>query len=500
MTTKYYVASSVSVGLKDKGKGNETRMNARRIGKQFSLLAGMAAITLCAGCATQGSVPPLFTSPPQQESPSTPRLLDVPTPPSPKSTPIIIKIPKKASPVTAENTIMRKGAVIKQGSSVVISVPSSLFQRPQDTAARGISDALGFRTDGYFNVLEQYIERGLIAVGLQAKDRSKFEAKLRDLRDSTAVRGSDNSYTMALGSLQKELNGGKLSRDEFAEKAKQLRDKLLDPSGSSRNREEMTDISEVIRAAQDGVVIADYVLQVNDLAVKPFAGAPLQLAARPEVQAALSQNPGLRIGSAEDQANAIPPTLPQPWAQARFNAKLIDVKTGSIDWIGEYSIESLAVLEEGLSIMIGVRRHTSNGKAIVDSILSYNGRIRDAYQRASAVKTELDRIYQAAMESVQYDGNKDQGVAIQSRRRNEVAQAEQLYARQLSAYQETAQRQPVEARWDWAFEYDIDAPSVVPNLLNPKTEQEQQRLLEHVKSLGFKVTHDLLSTIKIEGQ
>ena len=464
-------------------------------------LTAIVIIVTCAGCSTVKTVPPLFATPPQLETFQTPRLLAVPTPPEPESVPIVLKIPKKNAAVTAENSIMRKGAVIKPGSSVVISVPASFYQRQQDSPSRGISDTLGFRTDGYFNVLEQYIERGLITVGLQAKDRSKFEAKLRDLRDSgNLVKASDNSYSIALASLRRDLDHGEISLEEFTQKAKQLRDKLLDPTGSSRNREEMTDISEVIRAAQDGEVMADYILQVNDLSVKPYSGIPLQLGARVEVQTALRKNPGLRIGSSGDRGNMIPTTLRQPWAQARFNAKLIHVKTGSIEWIGEYSIESLMVLDDGITITIGVRRYTSNGKAIVDSIVSYNNTIQDAYQRALKEKSKLEQIYQEVMQPVHYEGKSEEGDAIQSERRFAVEQAERAYARQLSAYQDAVQKQPAEAYLDWAYGYDVDDPMVVPDLLHPKTEQEQQQLLEHIKALGFKVTHDLLGTIKIAGE
>lgn len=393
---------------------------------------------------------------------------------------------------------MRKDAVIKPGSSVVISVPASIYQRSQEVSSRGIPSELGFRTDGYFNVLEQYIERGLIAVGLRVKDRSKFEAKLRDLRDSgNAVRSADNSYAIALESLQRELEAGKLSRDEFAEQAKQLRDKLLDPSQSSRNREEMTDISEVIRAAQDGDVKADYVFQVNDLSVREYAGTPLQLSMRPEVQTALKQNPGLRIGDEGDSGSTIPATLRQPWAQACFNAKLIDLKTGSIDWIGEYAIESLAVLEDGITISIGIRRHTSNGRAIVDSISDYNSRVLQSYQRALDAKEKLERTYREVMQPVKYEGTAEQGEAIQNRRRYAVEQAKRAYVQQLNSYRAVTERKPSEARMDWVYGYVVDSPTVIPDLLKPKTEEEEQGLLEHVKALGFKVTYDLLKTIRI---
>jgi hypothetical protein len=388
---------------------------------------------------------------------------------------------------------MRRGAVVKLDSSVVISVPASFYQRSQEIAGQGISKDIGFSTAGYFNVLEQYIERGLISIGLNVKDRSKFEAKLRDLRDS----GKDDSYTMALANLQKELEAGKLTRDQFAEQAKQLRDKLLDTSGSSTvGRKEMIDISEVIRAAQDGDVMSDYILQVNQLAVEPYTGIPLTLGTRPEVQKVLLENPGLRL-AASGEDGTIPATLKQPWAQARFNAKLIDVKTGSIDWIGEYSFESLAVLKDGVRIVIGIRKRPSNTKSIIGGILNANDILRSAHQKAATGKRELDSEYHDAMQKKSYYGTSVDGENLQARRKRSVQRAEELYSRQLSGYRNITQRRPRELTMEWTYDYDVDDPIVIPDLLRPRTEEDRRRLLEHVKDLGSKVTRDLLGTIKI---
>ena len=96
--------------------------------------------------------------------------------------------------------------------------------------------------------------------------------------------------------------------------------------------------------------MADYVLQVNEISVTPYAGQPLQLALLPEVRAALAENPGLRVGG--DEGKALPASMQQPLWQARFNAKLIETKTGSIEWAGEYTTDSLSVLEKGISIGI----------------------------------------------------------------------------------------------------------------------------------------------------
>lgn len=466
------------------------------IGWVGSLVAA-TGIIICSSCATQRMAPPLFTSVPQQESLASLRLLKLPKAPAVVSVPLTIRIPQQKTSVDAENAIMRHEAFVKAGSSVVISAPASTYQRSQESSGIGISDTIGFRTEGYFNVLEQYIERGLISAGFYVKDRAKFEAKLRDIRDSgDVVLRADTPYSAALGSLQRELDTGKLNRDEFAEQALQLREKLLEPSRSSRSREEMTDISEVIRAVQDGVVMSDYVLQVNELAVEHYSGAPLQLGTRPEVQKVLRENPGLRIGSPEEKG-AIPATLKQPWAQARFNAKLIDIKTGSIDWIGEYSIESLAVLKDGVRIVIGIRKRPSNAKSIIGGIQNYNDTLGTAHQKAATAKSKLDSEYHDAMQTKSYYGTSVDGDKLQARRRQTVQRAEETYAQELSAYRSVAKKRPRELTMDWTYVYDVDEPIVIPDLLHPSKEEEGRRLLEHVKDLGSKVTHDLLATIKV---
>lgn len=466
------------------------------VGRQVAV-AGATVVMLCSGCATQRMAPPLFSSAPPQDTLGKPSLLPVPKAPAPVSIPLTIRIPQHKTKVGPDNSIMRRGAIVKPGSSVVISVPASIYQRTQQTSGHGVADELGFRTDGYFNVLEQYIERGLIAAGFHVKDRAKFEAKLRDLRDSgDVVRRADSPYNAALANLQKELDAGKITREEYAEQALQLRDKLLDPSRSSRSREELTDISEVIRAAQDGDVMADYVLQVNELAVVHYTGTPLQLGIRPEVQEVLRKNPGLRLGSPGEEG-AIPSTLKQPWAQARFNAKLIDVKTGSIDWIGEFTIESLAVLEDGVRIVIGIRKRPTNANVIIRGIESHNSNVGTAYRRAVEAKRSLDREYQNAMQKKSYYGTPQDESAVQSRRRRDVQRAEQIYSRALSDCRSVVQRKPRELGMDWDYAYDVDTPVVIPDLLRPRTEEEGRRLLQHVKDLGSKVTRDLLQTIKI---
>jgi hypothetical protein len=471
---------------------------ARDVLRRLCGLTALVAVMAVVGCATQNTVPPLYAKAPQPEALGEPRLRPVPAPPPAKAIPIFINIPQKKTTVGPENSVMRQGTVVRSGASVVISVPASMYQRPQDGASLRAGDGAGLGSDGSFGALEQYVERGLLGVGLQVKDRAKFEAKLRDARDAAkSLRGAD-SFSIALESLKRDLDGGKITRDEFTDKVKQLRDKLADAPPGSRIRSELSDVSELIRAAQDGDVMADYVLQVNELAVTPYAGSPLQLATRPEVQAALVANPGVRIGG--EEGKSIPATLAQPWAQARFNAKLIDAKTGSIDWIGEYVVDSLAVLDGGVTITIGARRRTVNANAVVDPVVEYDERVRESHKRAAAARIELEKAYAASMQPLSNDGPAEKADAMQNARRVEVETAERNYQAALAAYQETVRKEPAEAHAEWTYEYDVDAPVISPDLFNPKSEEERRQLVDHVKALGSRVTHDLLGAIKVGGQ
>lgn len=395
-------------------------MQTRRRLQQASIGLVTLVTIIGSGCATPPTrtVEPLFSEMPNIDVPAEARLLKVPVPPPLKATPLIIKIPKKATAVTAENAVMRRGATIKAGSSVVISIPSAAQRlvddaaRSKETAAQGGVETPGFRTDGYFNMLENCSERELTSAGLFVKDRSKFEAKLRDLHDGiTAAKtaaGSEN--TQPVGGLSPFKNDGELKRQE------------------------LYDLPELIRAAQDGEVMADYILQVNDLSVRPYTGEPLQLSTRPEVQAVLNEAPGLRVGGEKGNGDSIPATLTQPWMTAHFNAKLINVKTGTIDWIGDYNVESLSVLDEGMTILIGIRRLTENAKSIVEAITTYNDKLTATRREVLDTKGELEAVYEKAMETVQYQGEEYAGVRIQNERKEQVSAAEQGYEKKLRAY------------------------------------------------------------------
>ena len=363
--------------------------------------------------------------------------------PPQETIPVHINVPQKAQTVAKENYIMRRGAEITQDASIVISVPSR--KQPSAVNKEGGEE---FSTDGPSSELEQHIEHNLLARGFVLKDRTKFEAKLRDLRESKG------------------------------------------------KGEELWDTAELIRAAQDGEVNADYILQVNRLDVTPYEGTPLALAPLQEIQAVTNAYPDLCVGGLPGKS--IPKTIPQPWLQARFSVKLINAKTGTVDWLGEYAMGSASVLKDGVNISINVRRIPTNVGVLQDKVTAYNRQLSEAFVKVEDTRQKLEAANREAKESRIFEGRncEQNGRKYEQEREKKVQQAKQVYTEALSAYEKVRKDVPPTPAWEYG--YDVDAPVVSPDLISPVTEKDRQRLAEHVKELGFAITRDLIGTIDIK--
>jgi len=449
-------------------------------------------LMMVSGCATNRMAPPLFKTPPKEDPLGEARLIPVPNTITSTNIPLTIHLPKKEIVLTPQNATMSPDVTIKKGSSVVINIPSSNALCKEAKK----DNQVGFCTDEYFNLLEQYVERGLMLANLTVKDRAKFEAELRGIRTQPdPQKGSLAPYSSILENLKTDLDAGNISRDEYAQQALAFRDRLPTLK-TSKTTKELIDMPELLRAAQDGEVQADYILQVNDLSIAPYSGHVLQLANRPEVEAFLLKNPGLKLGK-ETKKDTICSTLKQSWAQAHFNAKLINVKTGEIEWIGDLTIDSLSVLKNGVFIYINVRKHPTNQNVIIESIKSHNNNVLVVYKRAAEALKNLNKAYTEATKEFAYYGTPFQKSDIQAQRKEKIKQLEALYKSALEEYRKMAQKAYSKLGTTLQYEYDIDPPILVPNILQPKTKKEQQKLVEHVKKLGEEITKLLPQTIRI---
>ena len=264
-------------------------------------------------------------------------------------------------------TAPREFAVPAQ-ARVVISVPvveeESIPPRTAGPGFPGTTSEGGlpatFKTAGYFNKAEQQIEKSLIEKNFTVLDRSKFEAKLRDERDERLAQGVARTQDVDV----RRASAGP----------------------------ELVDISELIRAAQSGDVQAEYILQVNDFRTDPLSDRTVDLTELPDVQILCRQHPGLL----ETLASSPVRTVTLPGFAGLLNAKLIEVQSGAIRWVGEHRVDSPHVLEDGLRIQLRVTKSVSNGEEIEAAYARFDQSVRSLERqvrraRSNANEDELSR-------------------------------------------------------------------------------------------------------------
>lgn len=458
---------------------------------------------LVAGCATEKTrtAAPLFFTAPQITL--LPELKEMELPEKPDIQPVQLRLvlPQTQPAIGRENSVFRRGADIEGSASVVINVPSWMSgPRDMNESRNGHYSQNEFSTADNFHLLEQFVEKGLLLSGFHVKDRSKFEAKLRDMRDAEPQRYWRTSADADIGSiknqLEKELKSGEISMDEYTDRLVQAREQLSDKRyGKNRTENEVSDISELIRAAQDGDVQADFILQVNDLAISLAPSTrKINIKDFSESSAFLDANPGLRV-SDEGRNDSLPGTIPQRWMVAIFNAKLINVKTGSIDWIGEYSIDSRAVLADGIQIKIDVRKETTNDAIIEETVESYNDSLRNAYMTAKDKYRLFVEASQAAAAEISYYGLADDAETQRLLMQDKYTESKEAYTQALDDYEQWIGKGGKGLIPAWQIQYLVDTPHIDPDFTTRDGAGSPEQLMEHFRKLGSRITIDLISSI-----
>lgn len=262
-----------------------------------------------------------------------------------------------------ENTVQIASREIERDSTIVINVPSGLFEEQSKQNAK----SQDFKTKDFFNEAEQQIEKVLIKKGFRVLSRSKFEAKLRTLRDETRC----DIYTFRclhsqvapeikpiLEALKEKFDKGEINAHEYSEEISRFREKHIIASAGRKREEgddELTDISEVIRAAESGNIQADYILQINTFDTETKIRVSKDLLHYREVREFIGNHPEIRA-EFENGPNIISCSI----AGAEFNAKLIYVRTGEISWIGEHHLDEFSAGVQNILVEIGSRRALSN--------------------------------------------------------------------------------------------------------------------------------------------
>ena len=277
----------------------------------------------------------------------------------------------------APQPLFQKSGRVPRGSSIVINLPNDLPSKAQDDAP-GPSDP--FETRNYHHSDEDQVERQLMANGLNVKDRSRFEAIVRDLRDTyigcqgrygEVLSGRIEDVCFDIGNFDIEtpaailrLPGGTQDQismedymaymEDYVEGLGHLTPRLLRIKAESaleyrrrtglalqfgttpRENNEIADLPDLLRAATvyPG---ADFILIVNELSVESGQESVVPLHLSPELRAFADAHPAVT----EELLHPSGGRLSCDGMEVLVEAKLIDVASGTIVWTGSHTATSL---------------------------------------------------------------------------------------------------------------------------------------------------------------
>jgi len=379
------------------------------------------------------------------------------------STDLIIAKTPTSQEMLNENVISKKGFVVKADARVVISVPIDLQRKEQNRdlqdkirnsswsgsqeqkdrdleeskSLNQSQDDVAFSTAEYFNKAEQEIEKSLLRKSFTVMDRSKFEAELRDRREKKTDKNSSKALTAEISRLRKQNKSGLISDKELIEEIEAAENRYSDDS-SGNTREagdnELVDISELIRAAQEGKNQADYILQVNSFDIDPISDRQLYIAEQDKIEALFVEHPGL-LDEMHEQNVA---TITQPGFFGYLNAKLIDVKTGAIVWVGEHRVESQNVID--IRVKMAMSRQAANEAEIRNFVQSYNTDVT----RKQGIINQL------------YTSAHNKNIT-----KNQQSSRVSAYNVAMSDYKQLIKEQPQVPYWKYS--YSVSQPSISPS-------------------------------------
>lgn len=459
------------------------------VGPSASLrLLVVAAVLGLSGCVVTAA-PLLDRRPNVEPLPRFQSLADV-TPPSTGAKEIVVDFPQ-TSPMFQPGDVINRGG-IRSNSSVVINVPvddprteSEISQSRQSARAAG-----GYRGEAYFDLSEQMVEKALIRGGFNVIDRSKLEAKLRNRRDKSTSNVGSSTYTdakkAAIAVLDEERDLGLLTQAEYEKKLAEVQRRYASHGlGSKRTEDEMVDISEVIRASEDGAVQVQYLLQINEFRVLPREDRPLPVLSdpTPELKRLLKDNPGL--------SRKLDKEVFIPWFTASCNAKLISISTGSIVWLGNLEISSQDVVPGGFDVVYevdqsvrlsrGAREFDSQAEALWHDL-------RESYER-------LDTVIDRGMRSVR--GKPRDVEDSLERQKKDLRRQERRYRDLLAAFNDLMRQRP-DSETIWVYDYKVRR-SVRPDyvLTEDSSRQDRERAEQHRADLARVAADTLIGSIKV---
>ncbi len=257
----------------------------------------------------------------------------------------------------------------------------------------------------------------------------------------------------------------------------------------------MPDMSRVLAAARSVPVPADYLFQIERFSVAPSDDRSVRIGNRQETRAHVEANPGLSVGSGAGQ---MPSEVSARWHGAELSARLLDVGTGSIVWLGSHDLESPDAEPDGLTIRIATERQVANVERINAALAAWNDSATALATTATAVRAELRDVYAEGSTSREFESD-EAALAWQIDLLDEANELERRYRDAVGALSDLTAAPPPEYSEPWSFIYLVGDPTIDPDLAPGGVGAPVSRLVEaHLERLVRALATALVNTIVID--
>jgi len=470
----------------------------------------IVVIVFITGCAT--SLPKLDPVPELEFHPHM-----VPPDPVDLTQTIVVGRTNSDKNTLLDNIMVRNNLAIPEDSRVVINMPykvqPQVTNKPQ-TLKRGralvvqaikgdaAQDSNATEIDHYFDIVEQQIEKSLLEKNLTVIDRAKFSVALQQQCHQAVWQQDRFRETMAIikeGAMH-QLTVGLINQDQFLTELTHYMENYAGAGSRccvSESIDASMGIPELICAAQSQYVRVDYILEVNEFETTSLQDEMIFLNDVAEIKILIAADDQLEKELERENYN----TVVKPGYVGHLRAKLIEVATGAIVWLGEHQVESQNVLRQGFTIEVPIRKEVANIGQLNQRVNDYNQELEQLNKRLKNSRAQaLDR----------KEKNKTRQVYA-----NEYNNHRQLL---LEKMDKGLAQSLLDA--DWQFKYHVGQPHSYPWLPNQKEMDdmeyalqeakgfERRRLLQkqqqarwslnnHLSALAKLVTKELMKTIPI---
>jgi hypothetical protein len=236
----------------------------------------------------------------------------------------------------------------------------------------------------------------------------------------------------------------------------------------------------------------EYLLAVNDVSIEYIKGRNFSIQNIPAVVNFMKSNPDLQFGNLP---NSIPTDINVPCFKAKLSARLLDVNTGGLAWVGNYEIES--VNAEPLYVTFNVQKNVINGDFINETITTYNANLNLLNSQVAECGAKLISAYSQASKKNKFETTKELDF-YESNLKNSIKDLEIIYNDKVSQLNKLNNQPPLEAYKTWSYSYVISEPILDPQL---KSDTESNIYIntekKHKELLIKKVINQLLETIEL---